>query len=119
MSDTDGHAVVLSIDDDPDIITLVANVLGAAGYEVVSAGDGPSGIRAAREHSPGLILLDIMMPGMNGYRVCDELQADQRTSEIPVVFLSALSEQQDRARAFALGATDYLMKPFNADAVVA
>lgn len=119
MPDTDGRALVLSIDDDPDIRDLVARALRAAGYEVVSAVDGPSGIRAAREHSPGLILLDIMMPGMNGYRVCDELQTDHRTSDIPVVFLTALGDQQDRSRAFALGATDYLTKPFNTEAVVA
>jgi CheY-like chemotaxis protein len=112
------HSRVLSIDDDAEIRDLVAQVLGIAGYDVISAPDGPSGIRAAREQSPGLILLDIMMPGMNGYRVCDELQTDKRTSNIPVVFLTALSEQRDRARAFALGATDYLTKPFNSDAVV-
>jgi CheY-like chemotaxis protein len=118
MTDTGARARVLSIDDDPEIRELVAQVLDNAGYDVISAADGPSGIRAAREQRPGLILLDIMMPGMNGYRVCDDLQADQRTSDIPVVFLTALSGEQDRARAFALGATEYLVKPFNADAVV-
>lgn len=119
MSDADGRALVLSIDDDQEIRELVAQVLGHAGYEVISAVDGPSGLRAAREHRPGLILLDIMMPGMNGYRVCDDLQTDPRTSDVPVVFLTALGDQQDRAQAFALGATDYLTKPFHADAVVA
>lgn len=119
MTDANGRPTVLSIDDDPDIRELVARVLGLAGYDVVSAADGPSGIRAAREHLPGLILLDIMMPGMNGYRVCDELQTDRRTSDIPVIFLTALGDQQDRARAFALGATDYLTKPFDPESVTA
>jgi len=118
MSDMTGRPTVLSIDDDQEIRELVAQVLGLAGYDVVSAADGPSGIRAAREHAPGLILLDIMMPGMNGYRVCDELQTDRRTSDIPVIFLTALGDQQDKARAFALGATDYLTKPFNTQSVV-
>ncbi|MDO8914520.1 MAG: response regulator [Coriobacteriia bacterium] len=118
MSDSGTRALVLSIDDDAEIRDLVSQVLGNAGYEVVSAADGPSGLRAAREHHPGLILLDIMMPGMNGYRVCDDLQTDPRTSDVPVIFLTALSEERDRARAFALGATDYLVKPFNAATVV-
>jgi CheY-like chemotaxis protein len=118
MNDIEAMARVLSIDDDPEIRHLVAQVLGNAGYEVISAADGPSGLRAAREQRPGLILLDIMMPGMNGYCVCDDLQTDPRTSDIPVVFLTALSEERDRSRALALGATDYLVKPFRAAAVV-
>lgn len=118
MGENDTRATVLSVDDDPEIRELVEQVLENAGYRVVSAPDGPSGIHAAREHHPGLILLDVMMPGMNGYRVCDDLQTDPRTSDIPVVFLTALSEERDRARAFALGATDYLTKPFRAPAVL-
>jgi CheY-like chemotaxis protein len=118
MSDSEDMARVLSIDDDPEIRELVAQVLGNAGYDVISAADGPSGLRAARERHPGLILLDIMMPGMNGYAVCDDLQIDPRTSDIPVIFLTALSEERDRSRALSLGATDYLVKPFNAAAVV-
>jgi CheY-like chemotaxis protein len=118
MSDTTARARVLSIDDDPEIRDLVQQVLGNAGYDVISAADGPSGMRAAREHLPGLILLDIMMPGMNGYRVCDDLQTDPRTSDIPVIFLTAMSDERDRSRAFALGATDYLTKPFNGAAVI-
>jgi CheY-like chemotaxis protein len=118
MSDSDSRSRVLSIDDDPEIRELVEQVLGNAGYEVISAADGPSGLRAARESQPGLILLDIMMPGMNGYAVCDDLQIDPRTSDIPVIFLTALSEERDRSRAFALGATEYLTKPFRAAAVV-
>jgi CheY-like chemotaxis protein len=118
MSDTATRPRVLSIDDDPEIRDLVQQVLGNAGYDVISAADGPSGMRAAREHLPGLILLDIMMPGMNGYRVCDDLQTDPRTSDIPVIFLTAMSDERDRSRAFALGATDYLTKPFNGAAVI-
>jgi two-component system phosphate regulon response regulator PhoB len=104
---------ILSIDDDPEIRELVTEVLSRAGWDVVAAADGPSGLRAAREHCPDLILLDVMMPGMNGYAVCDDLQIDPRTSHVPVVFLTAMNDPRDRARALALGATDYLVKPFD------
>jgi CheY-like chemotaxis protein len=104
---------ILSIDDDPEIRGLISGVLARAGWEVVTAADGPSGLRAAREQCPDLILLDIMMPGMNGYAVCDDLQIDPRTSHIPVVFLTALDDPRDRARALSLGGTDYLVKPFD------
>ncbi len=118
MSDGETRSRVLSIDDDPEIRDLVEQVPTNAGYEVISAADGPSGLRAARESRPDLILLDIMMPGMNGYAVCDDLQIDPRTSDIPVIFLTALSEARDRSRALALGATEYLTKPFHAATVV-
>jgi CheY-like chemotaxis protein len=108
---------ILSIDDDPEIRELVSEVLTRAGWEVVAAADGPSGLRAAREQHPDLILLDIMMPGMNGYAVCDDLQIDPRTSNVPVVFLTALDDPRDRARALALGGTDYLVKPFDPHSV--
>ncbi len=119
MTGIEAPARVLSIDDDPEIRELVAALLTSAGYEVVSASDGPSGLRAAREQHPGLILLDIMMPRLNGYGVCDELQTDLRTADIPVVFLTALGQPQDKARALSLGATEYLTKPFDRSSVLA
>jgi CheY-like chemotaxis protein len=113
MDDRGAVKRILSIDDDPEIRELVSEVLERAGWDVVTAADGPSGLRAAREQRPDLILLDIMMPGMNGYAVCDDLQIDPRTSHVPVVFLTALNDPRDRARALALGGTDYLVKPFD------
>jgi CheY-like chemotaxis protein len=113
MDDEGAAKRILSIDDDPEIRELLAGVLARAGWEVITAADGPSGLRAAREQSPDLILLDIMMPGMNGYAVCDDLQIDPRTSHVPVVFLTALDDPRDRARALSLGGTDYLVKPFD------
>jgi CheY-like chemotaxis protein len=113
MDDRGAVKRILSIDDDPEIRELVSEVLTRAGWDVVTAADGPAGLRAAREHRPDLILLDIMMPGMNGYAVCDDLQIDPRTSHVPVVFLTAMNDPRDRARALALGGTDYLVKPFD------
>jgi type IV pilus assembly protein PilB len=112
MSDQTCAAHVLSIDDNPDIRDLIERSVEGAGYEVESAPDGPSGLARARSHPPALILLDVMMPGMDGYEVCRRLQADSELAHIPVVFLTALGDEQDKAKAFALGAVDYMVKPF-------
>lgn len=112
MTECGAPAHILSIDDDPDIRDLIELAVGGAGFEVESAVDGPAGLARARAHPPALILLDIMMPAMDGYEVCDRLQADPELAGIPVVFLTALGDEQDKARAFALGAVDYVVKPF-------
>ncbi|MDO8963816.1 MAG: ATPase, T2SS/T4P/T4SS family [Coriobacteriia bacterium] len=105
-------AHILSIDDDPDIRDLIELTVAGAGYGVESAPDGAAGLARARANPPALILLDVMMPHMDGYEVCRQLQADCELSAIPVVFLTALGEEHDKAKAFALGAVDYMTKPF-------
>jgi type IV pilus assembly protein PilB len=112
MSDLSQQAHILSIDDDPDIRDLIERSIQAAGYEVDSAADGEKGINHALAHPPALILLDVMMPKMDGYEVCARLQAEPSLSDVPVVFLTALGDDQDKAKAFALGAVDYVVKPF-------
>ena len=109
---------ILCIDDDPDMLRLLVNLLNAAGYEVSTASDPETGLAAAK-NAPDVILLDVMLPGMNGYEVCAALQKDPAASGAPVVFLSALSEKQDKLRALAVGGADYLTKPFRKETLLA
>jgi DNA-binding response OmpR family regulator len=81
--------------------------------EVLEAADGPSGLEKARSETPDVILLDVMMPGLDGWRVAEELLDDARTRSIPIVFLTARAELRDRARGIDLGGVDYVTKPFN------
>jgi len=104
--------VILSIDDDPDIRRLLEQVLGGSGYEVITAGSGKEALQLAQTLKPDLILLDIVMPEMDGYDTCLKLQEDKNTAYIPVIFLTSRDERQDKAKAFAVGAADYLTKPF-------
>src|SRR5438094_10244677 len=81
--------------------------------DVLEAADGPSGLATARAETPDVILLDVMMPGLDGWRVAEELLDDARTETIPIVFLTARAELRDRARGIDLGGVDYVTKPFN------
>ena len=104
---------VLVIDDEAPIRLLCRVNLEAAGMEVSEAEDGLSGVEAARTERPDVILLDVMMPGMDGWEVFGELLKDERTAEIPIVFLTARAELRDQARGLELGGVDYVTKPFN------
>jgi DNA-binding response OmpR family regulator len=109
MSDTR----VLVIDDEAPIRLLCRVNLEAEKIEVLEAADGPSGLEKARAELPDVILLDVMMPGLDGWRVAEELLDDERTARIPIVFLTARAELRDRARGLDLGGVDYVTKPFN------
>jgi len=104
---------VLVIDDEAPIRLLCRVNLEAEGMEVAEAPDGPSGLDAARTESPDVILLDVMMPGLDGWRVAEQLLEDRATAGIPVVFLTARADLRDRARGMDLGGLDYITKPFN------
>jgi len=104
---------VLVIDDESPIRLLCRVNLEAEGMVVLEAADGPSGLEKARAERPDVILLDVMMPGLDGWRVAEELLDDDRTSAIPIVFLTARAELRDRARGIDLGGVDYVTKPFN------
>jgi DNA-binding response OmpR family regulator len=104
---------VLVIDDEAPIRLLCRVNLEAEGMEVLEAADGPSGLEKARAELPDVILLDVMMPGLDGWRVAEELLGDERTEQIPIVFLTARAELRDRARGIDLGGVDYVTKPFN------
>ncbi|KHK03708.1 response regulator [Desulfovibrio sp. TomC] len=104
-------ALVLVVDDLETNIDILVETLGDA-YDVAVAMDGPSALELAAAQRPDLILLDIMMPGMDGYEVCRRLAADPATADIPVIFLTAMTDVADKARGFASGAVDYVTKPF-------
>ena len=104
---------VLVIDDEAPIRLLCRVNLEAEGMEVAEAPDGPSGLDAARTESPDVIRLDVMMPGLDGWRVAAQRREDRATAGIPVVFLTARADLRDRARGMDLGGLDYITKPFN------
>ncbi len=104
---------VLVADDDEDILELVSFRLERAGYEVVTARDGAAALAAAQEQRPDLAVLDVMMPGLNGYEVTQRLRADDATRDIPVILLTARVQEADVNRGFEAGADDYLRKPFS------
>jgi DNA-binding response OmpR family regulator len=104
---------VLVIDDEEPIRLLCRVNLEAAGIEVSEAEDGKTGLEAAREDPPDVILLDVMMPGMDGWRVFEQLLEDEATAQVPIVFLTARAELRDQARGLELGGVDYVTKPFN------
>ncbi|HHS12747.1 MAG TPA: response regulator [bacterium] len=104
---------ILTVDDTPANIRLLTHYLEKQGYRVLTAEDGFEGFKAAIHHHPDLILLDIMMPGTDGYEVCELLKAEEETRDIPVVFLTAKADVEDKVKGFELGAADYITKPFN------
>ena len=113
------HGRILIVDDNPDNLQVLIELLTKHGFSAFPASEGELALRFARSSSPDLILLDILMPGMDGYQVCRELKADERTRDIPVVFMTALSEIQDKVAGFKLGAVDYITKPFQAEEALA
>ncbi len=104
---------VLVIDDEAPIRLLCRVNLEAEQMEVLEAADGPSGLDVARAERPDVVLLDVMMPGLDGWRVAEALLEDDRTNAIPIIFLTARAEFRDRARGLDIGGVDYVTKPFN------
>lgn len=105
-------ASILAVDDTPANLQVLSGMLKDRGYKVRPVPSGKLALLAARRDPPDLILLDVNMPDMNGYEVCEHLKADDDLKEIPVIFISALTEQIDKVKAFAMGGVDYLTKPF-------
>jgi sigma-B regulation protein RsbU (phosphoserine phosphatase) len=119
MAETERTGSILVVDDEPLNILVLKGVLAKAGYAVGSASNGPEGLRIARETSPDMILLDVMMPGESGFETCAKLKQDPATAHIPVIFVTCLGELSNRLAGLDLGAVDYITKPFIADEVVA
>ncbi|MBI4292834.1 MAG: response regulator [Betaproteobacteria bacterium] len=110
---------ILVVDDTVANLKLLANILTEAGYRVRPTSDGELALRSVQAKQPALILLDIRMPGVDGFEVCRRLKADERTRDIPVIFLSSLTDTADRTKGFELGAVDYIDKPYHAQEVLA
>jgi signal transduction histidine kinase/DNA-binding response OmpR family regulator len=121
MSDftSDEKGNVLIVDDTLPNLRLLSIMLSSNGYLVREAMDGPSALEEVRTHPPDMILLDIRMPGMDGYEVCQRLKADETTRNIPVIFVSALDDQTEKVQGFAVGGVDYITKPFQVREVLA
>jgi len=109
---------VLVVDDEPDIVALVAYHLAKSGYSVSTATSGPEGLAVARRDKPSLVVLDLMLPGLSGLEVMEELRGDTSTSRIAVLMLTARREESDRIKGLTLGADDYLTKPFSPQELV-
>ncbi|MBP1693397.1 MAG: DNA-binding response regulator, OmpR family [Chloroflexi bacterium] len=107
---------ILIVDDEPKIVEICRDYLVAGGFDVIQAGDGPHGLAAARSETPDLIVLDLMLPGMDGLDVCRTLR---RESRVPVIMLTARVEESDKLKGLELGADDYLTKPFSPRELVA
>ena len=110
---------LLIIDDNVTNLKVAIGTLEQYAYDVLMARNGPDGIKRARYAQPDLILLDIQMPEMDGYEVCRQLKADERTAHIPIIFVSALHEVFDKVTAFSIGGVDYVTKPFQAEELLA
>ena len=102
---------VLIVDDDPGILRAIRHIVEKEGYEVVSATNGMTGLRMAKEENPDLLLLDVMLPGIDGFEICSRLRSDPQTAELPIIMLSAKGQEADRTAGLNVGANEYLTKP--------
>jgi signal transduction histidine kinase len=112
-------AIILIVDDNPTNLKVLSDAISSLGWEILIATDGESAIEQAEYAQPDLILLDVMMPGIDGFQTCTELKKKSVTKEIPVIFLTALTDQFDKVLGFLTGGVDYITKPFNLDEVLA
>jgi DNA-binding response OmpR family regulator len=106
-------SLICIVDDDPDVRELVEYKLVQNGHEVLSATNGQDALRLVSETNPALLLLDVMMPGLSGFDVLSQLRADPATTHLPIIMLTAKAQDADAERGFALGASDYMVKPFS------
>lgn len=110
---------ILIVDDTPGSLKLLTNILSGQGYHVRPASSGRLALRSAQAESPDLILLDVLMPDMDGYEVCSRLKSDEKTQDIPVIFISSLDQTVDRVKGFHAGGVDFISKPFQSEEILA
>jgi DNA-binding response OmpR family regulator len=110
---------ILIIDDEPNSLRLMTEHLANHGFDILVSEDGESGLRRARYAQPALILLDVILPDMDGFELCRQLKADGKTAAIPVIFMTVLSIPEDKTKAFTLGGVDYVTKPVQWEEVLA
>lgn len=110
---------ILIVDDDPANLEVVGDYLTRYGLQVIGVRDGKTGLRLARQEQPDLILLDVQLPGIDGFEVCHRLKADERVRDIPVIFMTIVAKTEDKVRGFEVGGVDYITKPFQQEEVLA
>ena len=110
---------ILVVDDEPDLVAIVKMRLQANNYEVLTACDGQEGLDKARKENPDLIILDLMLPKMDGYKVCGLLKKDARYSKIPIILFTARAQESDRTLGEEVGADAYITKPFEPQLLLA
>src|SRR5215470_3278214 len=113
MTSQESRGKILIVDDEADLVRVLEFGLKSAGYEVVWAADGQEGLKMARESRPDVILLDLMLPKLDGYKVCRLLKFDERYKQIPIVILSARTQEGDQALALEMGANLFVTKPYD------
>jgi len=119
MSTEPARARVLVVDDEPDLVHILEFGLKSAGYQVEVAADGQEGLKKARETKPDIILLDLMLPKLDGYKVCRLLKFDERYRQIPIIILSARTQEGDQALAKEMGANRFITKPYEFGEILA
>ena len=112
-------ATILIVDDSPTEIHIMTGMLEGAGYQVITAGDGESGVEMAKAEKPDLILMDVVMPGLNGFQATRQLSKDAETSSIPVVMVTTKDQETDKTWGMRQGAKEYVVKPVLADELIA
>jgi two-component system, OmpR family, response regulator VicR len=113
------HLRILIVDDEADLVSVLRFGLESEGFELLEAGDGEEGLRLAREQRPSLMLLDLMLPKLDGYKVCRALKFDERYKSMPIFILSARSGEQDRRLAIEMGADAFITKPYEMRELIA
>jgi DNA-binding response OmpR family regulator len=104
---------ILVIEDDPNQVRFLTHIFEREGYEVINASNGLVGLKKAREENPSLLLLDIMLPGLDGFEVCHRLRSDSTTSALPIIMMSAKGQDTDKATALRVGANEFFVKPMD------
>jgi DNA-binding response OmpR family regulator len=110
---------ILLVDDDPTNLQILHQVLGGRGYKLIIAKSGEDALKMAERMKPHLVLLDIMMPGIDGYETCKRLKENPETSNAAIIFLSAMDNPEDKKKGLEMGAIDFIQKPFQSDHVIA
>ncbi|MDX1639459.1 MAG: response regulator, partial [Balneolaceae bacterium] len=119
MAENSDKTTILIVDDSAQNVRLLSHVLKKEGYEIQTTPGGREAIEKVEEWTPDIILLDIVMPGLDGYEVCERLKNREKTASIPIIFLSALSETDSKVKGFEVGGVDYITKPFQREEVLA
>ena len=112
------NSKILVVEDDPGALRLISYTLQAEGYEVITATNGLQGLRKAQNDKPDLVVLDVMLPGIDGFEICHRLRADPGTARLPIMMLSAKARETDKTTGLNVGADDYLTKPADPSDIV-